>query len=110
MHTESAFNPNAVSHKDAIGLMQVMQNGGALEVSKNCTSEEKFHVMSCSSRTLNIDTGAAYLHILKPITYTRCDPKQNKMLLAIAAYNCGLSNLNALSILHSVTCLNFLQK
>ncbi|WP_045480353.1 transglycosylase SLT domain-containing protein [Vibrio owensii] len=93
IHTESAFNPNAVSHKDAIGLMQVMQNGGALEVSQKLYFGRKISRDELFEPNFNIDTGAAYLHILKTDYLHSVRSEQNKMLLAIAAYNCGLSNL-----------------
>ncbi|MEF1303149.1 transglycosylase SLT domain-containing protein, partial [Vibrio owensii] len=57
IHTESAFNPNAVSHKDAIGLMQVMQNGGALEVSQKLYFGRKISRDELFEPNFNIDTG-----------------------------------------------------
>lgn len=35
IHAESFFDPNVVSHASAIGLMQILVNGGAAEVSRS---------------------------------------------------------------------------
>ncbi|CAH1595355.1 transglycosylase SLT domain-containing protein [Vibrio jasicida] len=93
IHTESAFNPNAVSHADAIGLMQVMVNGGALEVSQQLYFGRRIEREALFEPEFNIDIGTAYLHILETEYLHAIHSEKSRTLLAIAAYNCGLSNL-----------------
>ncbi|AUV85309.1 transglycosylase SLT domain-containing protein [Vibrio campbellii] len=103
IHTESAFNPNAVSHADAIGLMQVMENGGALEVSQQLYFGRKIEREALFDPEFNIDIGTAYLHILETEYLHAIHSEKSRTLLSIAAYNCGLSNLmRSLSYTQSV--------
>ncbi|MGR5298439.1 lytic transglycosylase domain-containing protein [Vibrio mediterranei] len=66
---ESAFNPDAVSHKGAKGLMQLM------DVHTESASVNPFHPSS------NIEIGTAYL--------ARLLRKYDDISLALAAYNAG---------------------
>lgn len=73
IHVESCFNPNAVSKKGAIGLMQIMpENLNLLNV------EDPFDPRD------NIMGGAGYLKNL-------LDRFNNRLDLALAAYNAGPS-------------------
>jgi len=67
---ESAFNPDAVSHKGAMGLMQLMP-GTARELGVVCPFEPRENVLA----------GALYLH--------RLHERFGRWPLAIAAYNAG---------------------
>lgn len=80
IHTESRFNPTAVSPKGAVGLMQVMP-----------ATAERFGVANDQRGTvsakltdpkINIQTGARYLRVL-----IKMFPGQ--LELAVAAYNAG---------------------
>lgn len=65
MQTESSFNPYAVSHADALGLMQVVQHSAGRDVFK---MKGKWGQPSCSylfDPENNIDTGTAYLAMLQ---------------------------------------------
>jgi hypothetical protein len=75
IEAESSFNPCAVSHQGAVGLMQVMP-----ETAGSATLE------SLTDPTLNIDLGTAYLrHLL--------DLYDGDLELTLAAYNAGPSNV-----------------
>jgi soluble lytic murein transglycosylase-like protein len=75
IHVESRFNPNAVSAKGAIGLMQVMPATG-LRVGISTPGTALF------DPALNVQAGARYLRILMDMFADRPD-------LAVAAYNAG---------------------
>ena len=70
---ESAFNPDAVSPKGALGLMQVMP-GTALEMG-----------LDASQPAQNLEAGARYLKWL----LARYSKTKNGLPRAIAAYNAG---------------------
>lgn len=91
IETESVFNPRAVSHAGAVGLMQLVPTSGALEASKLVYGEPRLLTREELSRPdKNIELGAAYLRILLNRyfgTYTT-EPRK-RLFLAIASYNCG---------------------
>ena len=67
MQTESSFNPYAVSHADAMGLMQVVQHSAGKDVFR---SQGKSGLPSRSylfDPANNIDTGTAYLAMLNNV-------------------------------------------
>ena len=80
MAAESGFNPNAVSPKGAVGLMQVMP-----------ATAERFGLQTDSKKTVaqkltdprtNIRIGARYLRVLR-------DMYPNQQHLVLASYNAG---------------------
>lgn len=71
MHAESWFNPDAVSHMGAEGLMQLMP-----------ATQERFGVANAFDPVDNISAGAAYLGWL-------LSEFNNNIELAVAAYNAG---------------------
>jgi soluble lytic murein transglycosylase len=81
--TESKFRKNAVSHKNAKGLMQLKE-----ETAKWCI--EKYGIdendETLYSPRLNIEIGCAYMHYL-------LDKFGGNTLLALAAYNAGEGNV-----------------
>lgn len=98
IHAESYFNPNAVSHASAIGLMQVLVNGGALEVSKAFFYNRPIRAQDLLIPEINIDVGTAYLHILNQRYLKSVRSDNARKWLTIAAYNCGLTNLMKYSV------------
>jgi soluble lytic murein transglycosylase-like protein len=73
MKAESGFQPNAVSPKGAIGLMQLMPDT-ARELGVDPRDPNQ-----------NVDAGAQYLRAL----LARYESDPNQVLLALAAYNAG---------------------
>jgi soluble lytic murein transglycosylase-like protein len=75
IHAESGYNPNAVSHKGASGLMQLMP-GTARSLKVNNSFDPKD----------NVDGGVKYLRFL-------LDTFHGDVSLALAAYNAGLNKV-----------------
>ena len=78
---ESKFNENAVSHKNAKGLMQLKDETAmwcidSFDISTNCSQNE-----------LNINIGCAYLRYL-------LDKYDGNTKTALAAYNAGEGNVS----------------
>jgi membrane-bound lytic murein transglycosylase F len=81
---ESNFSMYAESHKGALGLMQIMpQTGKALA--------DELDLEEVISPRNNIAAGIYYLWKLSE-SFTYAD-ESNKMKLALAAYNCGISRV-----------------
>ncbi|MGW8320599.1 MAG: transglycosylase SLT domain-containing protein [Thermodesulfobacteriota bacterium] len=65
IETESVFNPRAVSHSGAVGLMQLVPHSGGLEASKLVYGEPRLLTREELSRPdQNIELGTAYVRIL----------------------------------------------
>lgn len=82
---ESNFNPEATSHSNAIGLMQLMENtaiemSNRIEKTKIITKEELYEPQN------NIKLGIKYFSIL-------LKQYDNNLGLALAAYNAGMGNV-----------------
>jgi len=71
IEAESAYDPHAVSHAGAVGLMQLMP-----------ATAERFGVTDRRDPDQNLEGGAQYLRFL-------LDFFQNDLMLAIAGYNAG---------------------
>jgi len=75
IHAESGYNPNAVSHKGASGLMQLMPGTAkSLKVSNRFDPKD------------NVEGGVKYLRFL-------LDTFKGDVSLALAAYNAGLNKV-----------------
>ena len=75
IHAESSYNPQAVSHKGAIGLMQLMPG-----------TAQDLKVVNSFDPQDNIRGGVRYLRFL-------LDTFRGDVALALAAYNAGLSKV-----------------
>lgn len=84
---ESNFEPEAVSHREAIGLMQIMEET-AKEVAKNNNIEIDFENAREEIADIknNINIGTKYLSILLE--------KYKNVAVAIAAYNAGIGTVD----------------
>lgn len=85
--TESNFDPNAVSHAGAVGLMQLME--GSFEWIQTFYVDEEYEKYTfddIKTESLNIDYGTHLLSILLDM-YDDED-------VAVCAYNAGVGNVN----------------
>lgn len=94
MEVESAFNPYAVSHANALGLMQIVPATAGRDVFEKVkrwpgepTREQLFQ------SDFNIDMGTAYLHILDTLYLQRIVHPQSRTYAKISAYNGGAGNV-----------------
>lgn len=83
---ESGFDPNARSHKNAIGLMQITEKTGRWGA--ECLNIKDFKVTDLYNPEINIKIGCWYLNKL-------LEEFNNNEDLAIAAYNGGSGNVSA---------------
>ncbi|MFS1412615.1 transglycosylase SLT domain-containing protein [Vibrio sp. 10N.286.49.B1] len=93
IHVESYFDPRARSLAPAFGLMQVMKDGAVAEISQRYYSQTTFTIEQLYNPSININIGTAYLSVLKSHYLNGIHSSVSKEWLAIAAYNCGPSNL-----------------
>lgn len=112
MQTESSFNPYAVSHADALGLMQVVQHSAGKDVFR---AQGKSGLPSRSylfDPANNIDTGTAYLAMLNNVYLSGIDNPTSRRYAVITAYNGGAGSVlrvfssdkvQAASIINSMT-------
>lgn len=94
METESSFNPFAVSHAGAYGLMQVMQNTAGRDVfqriyQRNDRPSREYLL----DPARNIDAGTAYITILRDVYLREVKDPTKREYCIIAAYNGGTGNL-----------------
>lgn len=90
IHTESYFNPMAVSHCGAIGLMQIIPRYAGCDAYKYIYDKEKI----LDSEYLykpenNIELGAAYLHLLKRKHFSSIPQNPKNRYLTVCGYNWG---------------------
>lgn len=94
METESSFNPFAVSHAGAYGLMQVMRNTAGKDVfSRIYRRNDRPDRSYLLNPAKNIDTGTAYLSILNDVYLKDIRGWKKREYCVIAAYNGGAGNL-----------------
>ncbi len=85
MKTESNFDENAQSHKNAVGLMQITGDTGEWIAEQMRISD--FSVSNLYDEETNIKMGCWYLRYLLDMYNGNSD-------LAVAAYNAGPNNVN----------------
>jgi membrane-bound lytic murein transglycosylase C len=93
MQTESSFNPYAVSHADALGLMQVVQHSAGVDVFKAQGKWGKPSRSFLFDPESNIDTGTAYLAILQNSYLGQIDNPTSRRYAVITAYNGGAGSV-----------------
>ncbi|MDR2123433.1 MAG: transglycosylase SLT domain-containing protein [Desulfovibrio sp.] len=90
MHTESNFNPSAVSSSRATGLMQLVPDTAGYEVHRYLTGSPTVPDQSILlSPEHNIRYGAAYLYLLGSRYFSGVHNSLSRQLCVIAAYNGG---------------------
>lgn len=94
IEVESAFNPYAVSHANALGLMQIVPSTAGRDVFERVkridgqpTRDQLFVA------DFNIDIGTAYLYILDDLYLNRILNPQSREYAKISAYNGGAGNV-----------------
>ncbi len=94
MRTESSFNPYAVSHANAYGLMQIIPSTAGKDVfklvKKKSGKPSKHYLFKPYN---NIDTGTAYLHLLKTRYLREIRNPKVRHYAIISAYNGGAGNV-----------------
>ncbi|MBQ4852557.1 DUF3393 domain-containing protein [Pseudoalteromonas sp. MMG013] len=94
IETESSFNPYAVSHANAYGLMQVIPATAGRDVykiEKKRTGQPTKSVLMNPKQ--NIDIGTAYLKILNTRYLVGVSHQQSREYTIISAYNGGAGNV-----------------
>lgn len=95
MHTESYFNPKAMSPVPAYGLMQLVPRAGALDAYRYVYKVEK--IVSADylyDPVNNIELGCAYLGLLKNRYFQGIHLPENALYCSVASYNTGPGNLS----------------
>ena len=85
MKAESGFNPDATSHKNAVGLMQITKETGTWIAEQ--MKMENFNVNDLYNENTNIEMACWYLNNLSK----EFDGDRD---LIVAAYNAGRGNVN----------------
>ena len=92
--TESSFNPFAVSHAPAYGLMQIVPSTAGRDVfEKIKKSAGKPSPENLYKPAYNIDIGTAYLKILQEQYLVKINDQNAKRYSVISAYNGGAGNV-----------------
>lgn len=94
IETESNFNPFAVSHANAYGLMQIIPATAGKDVYQRILNKAGMP----TKKTLftakeNINIGTAYLHILQQQYLKNINNAQSRHYAVISAYNGGAGNV-----------------
>jgi len=90
VHTESYFNPLAVSPADAHGLMQLIPKYGARDAYRMVYKKDR--VVPPEYLYIphnNIELGSAYLSLLRDRVFNSITDKLKQLYLVICAYNWG---------------------
>lgn len=94
MHSESAFRPQAKSHVPAFGLMQIVPTTAGHDVNRRIRQiDAPMTEADLYQPDINVETGAAYLHILNSSYLKAITDDQSRLYCTIAAYNTGAGNV-----------------
>ncbi|OMH40078.1 transglycosylase SLT domain-containing protein [Desulfurobacterium indicum] len=90
IHTESSFNPMAVSYIPAYGLMQIVPQTAGKDVTKNLFGKPLLLTPSyLFNKKNNINIGTGYLYLLYYKYFSGIKNPESRLLCTIAAYNGG---------------------
>lgn len=90
METESAFNPDAVSPKNAQGLMQIVPESGGIDAWERAFGKRRAPTPAeLRDPRVNVELGVAYLRILEDTFRPATADPAKLQILCIAAYNGG---------------------
>ncbi|XZQ55625.1 MAG: membrane-bound lytic murein transglycosylase MltC [Arsenophonus sp.] len=90
---ESNFNPYAVSHSNALGLMQIMQNTSGKDVFRTKGKYGKPSRNYLFNPVNNIDVGTAYLSLLQKTYLSDITNIISLRYASIVAYNSGANSV-----------------
>ncbi|WP_130831662.1 membrane-bound lytic murein transglycosylase MltC [[Erwinia] mediterraneensis] len=93
MQIESSFNPYAVSHADALGLMQVVQHTAGVDVFRMKGKWGKPSRSYLLDPENNIDAGTAYLSLLQSNYLAGIANPVSRRYAVITAYNGGAGSV-----------------
>ncbi len=93
MHVESGFNPNAVSNRDAHGLMQIVLSTAGAEVHNYLKKDMPLSPDMLHDPATNILYGTTYLHLLNSRHFNKIHNPLSREYCMIAAYNGGSSRV-----------------
>ncbi len=91
---ESAFNPRARSHANALGLMQLVATSGGKDAYSFLMGYDAVPSPEILYDPIeNIKLGATYLHLLNTRFFGKVKDRKTRQYLIIAAYNTGAGNV-----------------
>ncbi|MEH6453338.1 MAG: transglycosylase SLT domain-containing protein, partial [Psychromonas sp.] len=94
MHSESAFDPYAVSSVPAYGLMQIVPRTAGHDVNRlERNIDRPMTKKDLFIPAINVETGTAYLNILDKRYLKAITDDQSRLYCTIAAYNTGAGNV-----------------
>lgn len=94
IHSESTFTLDLVSHRSAMGLMQLLPTTAGDEVHRFLYgSKATISLDELSQPDINIRYGTAYIHILLTRYFGGVHDRRSRELCMLAAYNMGPNRL-----------------
>ncbi len=94
IHAESNFNPMARSGANAIGLMQLVPDRGALDAYKYLYGKERVPTVSMlMDPKTNIHLGCVYMYLLQRYHFGNIKDPLSTTYCSIAGYNTGPGNV-----------------
>lgn len=94
IQTESNFNPKAVSHIPAYGLMQIVPSSGGLDAYEYITGKKrllpKYYLVN---PTKNIELGCAYINKIQTVYLKGIKDKKSLYYATSTSYNAGIGSL-----------------